>query len=126
MTLTAVINSVVPLNLLFPLQRVICPQSRQSAKYRIVTHNFTNDDLTNGKSPIYYMHGCLQGKIQYNGRLEKLKLIIVVRGYLQNKELVGDTWSLTDSIRNFKYFLADATKHKARVNQLYLIVPFLQ
>ena len=53
MTLTAVINPVVPLNLLFPPQRVICPQSRQSEKYRIVTHNFTNDDLTNGKSPSY-------------------------------------------------------------------------
>ena len=53
MTLTAVINPVVPLNLLFPHQRVICPHSRQPAKYRIVTHNFTNDDLTNGKSPSY-------------------------------------------------------------------------
>ena len=50
MTLTAAINPVVPLNLLFPLQRVIFPQSRQSAKFRIVTHNFTNDDLTNGKT----------------------------------------------------------------------------
>ena len=53
MTLTAVINPVVPLNLLFPHQRVICPQSHQSAKYRIVTHNFTNDDLTDGNSPSY-------------------------------------------------------------------------
>ena len=53
MILTAVINPVVPLNQLVPLQRVICPQSRQPAKYRIVTHNFTNDNLTNGKSPSY-------------------------------------------------------------------------
>ena len=53
MTLTAVINPVVPQNLLFPHQRVICPHSRQSAKYRIVTHNFTNDDLTDGNSPSY-------------------------------------------------------------------------
>ena len=53
MNLTAVINPVVPLNLLFTHQRVICPQSRQSSKYRLVTHNFTNDDLTNGKSPSY-------------------------------------------------------------------------
>ena len=53
MTLTTVINPVVPLNLLFPHQKVICPQSRQSAKYIIVTHNFTNNDLTNGKSPSY-------------------------------------------------------------------------
>ena len=54
MTLTAVINPVVPLNLLFPHQRVICPHSRQSAKYRIVTHNFTKDDLTDGNSPSYH------------------------------------------------------------------------
>ena len=53
MNLTAVINPVVPLNLLFPHQRVILPQSRQSAKYIIVTHNFTNDDLTDGDSPSY-------------------------------------------------------------------------
>ena len=50
MTLTAAINPVVPLNLIFPIQRVICPQSRQSVKYRIVTHNFTIDYLTNGKT----------------------------------------------------------------------------
>ena len=53
MTLTAVINPVVPLNLLFPHQRVIFPHSRQSAKYRIFPHNFTNDDLTDGNSPSY-------------------------------------------------------------------------
>ena len=53
MTLTAVINPVVPLNILFPHQRVIFPHSHQSEKYRIVTHNFTNDDLTDGNSPSY-------------------------------------------------------------------------
>ena len=67
-----------------------------------------------------------KAKIQYNGSLEKLKLIIVVRGDLQNKELVGDTWSPTASMRNLKYFLADATTHKARVHQLDLIGAFLQ
>ena len=29
-------------------------------------------------------------------------------------------------MRTLKYFLADATKHKARVHQLYFIVAFLQ
>ena len=53
MTLTAVINPVVPLNLLFPHQRVILTHSRQSAKYRIFTHNFTNDDLTDDNYPSY-------------------------------------------------------------------------
>ena len=47
-------------------------------------------------------------KIQYDGSLDKLKLRIVVRGDLQNKEMVGDTWSPTASMRTLKYFLADA------------------
>ena len=31
------------------------------------------------------MHGCVQGKNQSDGSLDKLKLVIVVRGDLQNK-----------------------------------------
>ena len=50
----------------------------------------------------------------------------MVRGDLQNKEIVGDTWSPTASMRTFKYFLADAAKHKAVVHQLYFIGAFLQ
>ena len=67
-----------------------------------------------------------KAKIQSDGSLDKLKLRIVVRGYLQNKELVGDNWSTTASMRNLKYFLADATKHKARVHQLDFIGAFLK
>ena len=62
-----------------------------------------------------------KAKIQFDGRLDKLKLIIVVRGDLQNKELVGDTCSPTASMRTLKYFLADATKQKSRVHQLNFI-----
>ena len=40
--------------------------------------------------------------------------------------MVGDNWSPTASMRNLKYFLADAAKHKARVHQLDLIGLFLQ
>ena len=40
--------------------------------------------------------------------------------------MVGDTWSPTASMRTFKYFLADAAKHKSRVHQLYFIGEFLQ
>ena len=43
-----------------------------------------------------------KAKIQYDGSLDKLKLRIVVRGYLKNKELVGDTWSPTACIRTLK------------------------
>ena len=65
-------------------------------------------------------------KIQSDGILDKLKLRIVVRGDLQNKEMIGDTWSPTASMRTLKYFLADAAKHKAIVHQLDFIGAFLQ
>ena len=67
-----------------------------------------------------------KAKIQSDGSLDKLKLRIVVRGDLQNKEMVGDTWSPTASMRTLKYFLADAAKHKTRVHQLDFIGAFLQ
>ena len=50
-------------------------------------------------------------KIQSDGSLDKLKLRIVVIRDLQNKEMVGDTWSPTASMRTLKYFLADAAKN---------------
>ena len=40
--------------------------------------------------------------------------------------MVGDTWSPTASARIWKYFLADAEKHKARFHQLDFIGAFLQ
>ena len=53
-----------------------------------------------------------KAKIQYYGSLDKLKLRILDRGDLQNKEMVGDTSSPTASMRDLKYFLADAAKHE--------------
>ena len=67
-----------------------------------------------------------KAKIQSDGSTDKLKLRIVVSRYLQNKELVGDTWSPTASMRTLKYLLVDATKNKARVHQLDFIGAFLQ
>ena len=65
-------------------------------------------------------------KNQSDGSLDNLKLRIIVRGYLQNKGMVGDTWLPTAPMRTLKYFLADAAKHKARVHQLDFIGAFLQ
>ena len=67
-----------------------------------------------------------KAKIQYDGSIDKLKLRIVVRGDFMKKEMVGDTWSPTSSMRTLKYFLADAAKHKAIVHQLDLIGALLQ
>ena len=58
-----------------------------------------------------------KAKIKPDGSLDKLKMRIVVRGDIQKKEMVGDTWSPTASMRTLKYFLADTAKHKARVHQ---------
>ena len=51
-------------------------------------------------------------KIQFDGSLDKVKFIIMVRGDLQKKELVGDYWLPTASMRTLKYFKEYATKHK--------------
>ena len=65
--------------------------------------------------------GVYKSKIQSDGSLDKLKLRILVRGYLQNKETIGDTWGLTSSMKTLKYFLADSASIKARLHQLYFI-----
>ena len=67
-----------------------------------------------------------KAKIQSDGSVDNIKLIIVFKGDLQNKEWVGDTWSPKASMRTLKYFLADASKHKTRVHPLYFIGSFLQ
>ena len=67
-----------------------------------------------------------KAKIQSYASLYKLKLMIVVRGEMKNKELVVDNCSPTASMRTLKYFLAGSAKHKARVHQLDSIGVFLQ
>ena len=53
---------------------------------------------------------------QSDGILDKLKLIILVRGDLQNKDLIGYTWSPEASTKTLKYFLEHTVNHKARVH----------
>ena len=67
-----------------------------------------------------------KNKIQSDESIDNLKLMIVVRWDLQNKKLVGDTWSTTSSMGTLKQFLADTDNHKARVHQLDLIGAFFQ
>ena len=45
-----------------------------------------------------------KAKFQSDESLDKLKLRIGVRGDLQNKDLIGDTWSPTHFTRTLKYF----------------------
>ena len=94
-------------------------------KNLINNQTFMIDDPKDGE-PVTTCMDVYKAKIQSDGSLDKLKVIIVVRGDLQNKEMIGDTWSPTASMRTFKYFLADASKHKARVHQLDFIGALLQ
>ena len=45
---------------------------------------------------------------------------------MQNKDLIGDTWSPTDPMSNLKYFFSDSVKHKTRVHQLDFIGSLLR
>ena len=52
------------------------------------------DDTEKG-DPVTPCMDVYKSKIQSDGSLDKLKLIIVVGGDLQNKEIIGYTWSST-------------------------------
>ena len=82
----------------------------------INNQTFLIEDQNEGE-PVTPCMDVYKAKIQSDGILDKLKLRIVVRGDLQNKEMVGDTWSPTAYMRNLKYFLVDVSKCKARILQ---------
>ena len=67
-----------------------------------------------------------KAKIQSDGILDNLNLIILVRGDFHNKQMILNTWAPTASKITLKYFLADSDNHKTRVHQLDLIGSFLQ
>ena len=94
-------------------------------KNLINNQTFLIEDQNEGK-PVTPCMDVYKANIQSDGSLDKLKLRIVVRLDLHNKEMVGDTWSQTVSMRTLKYFLAYAGKHKARVQQLDFNGAFLQ
>ena len=78
-------------------------------KNLINNQTFLIEDPKDGESVTPCMD-VYKANIQSNGSLDNLKLRIVVRGDLQNKEMAGDTWSPTASMRTLNYFLADAAK----------------
>ena len=99
--------------------------SLKEIKNLINNQTYLIEDQNEGEPVTPCMDVC-KAKIQSDGSLDKLKFIIVVRGDFQNKDIVGDTWSPTASMRTLKYFLADAAKHRARFHQLDFIGAFLQ
>ena len=67
-----------------------------------------------------------KARIQSDGIIYKLRLIILVRGDIQNRDLIRDTWSPTAFVRTLKYSVENYVKHKAILHQLYFIGTFLQ
>ena len=80
-------------------------------KNLIKNRDFLIKDLGNGE-PVTHAWIYTRKKIQPDGSIDKLKLSILVRRDLENKEIIGDTWYQTESMRNIKYFLADDYKQK--------------
>ena len=60
-------------------------------KSLISNQTFLIEDQNEGE-PVTPCMDMYKANIQSDVSLDKLKLIILVRGDLQNKELVGDTW----------------------------------
>ena len=60
------------------------------SKHLINNYNFLMDDPDKGDpaTPCIYVY---KEKIQSDGSLDTIKLRTVLRGYLQNKEMIGDT-----------------------------------
>ena len=78
-----------------------------------ITNNqtFMIEDPKDGE-PVTPCMDVYKAKIQSDGSLDKLRLRIVVRGDLLNKEMIGDTWYPTSSMITLKYFLADSANIK--------------
>ena len=56
----------------------------------------------NKSEPVTPCMDVYKAKIQYDVSIDKVKLRILVRVDLHNKELVGDNWSPIASMRTFK------------------------
>ena len=91
----------------------------------INNQTFLTNDPEKGE-PVTPSMDVHKAKIQSDGIIDKLQLIIVVRGDFKNKGIIGDIWSTTASMRNLNYLLADYTKHTARLHQLDFIGEFLK
>ena len=91
----------------------------------IKNQTFLIEDLNKSETVAPWMD-VYKANIKSDGSPDRFKYIIMVRGDMQNKKLVGDTWSPTSSMRTCKYLMAYATKQKAIVHELDFIIALLQ
>ena len=99
--------------------------TKKEIKNLIINQTFLVKNPEKGE-PVTPCMGVNKSKIQSDGSIDILKLRIVVRGDMHNKELVEDNWSPTSSTRTLKYSLIYTAKYRARVHQLDFIGSFLQ
>ena len=64
-------------------------------------------------------------KMKSDRIFDKLKFIIVVRGYLKNKEIIVDVRYPAASMSNLKHFSAYDSNHKSMLQKLYFIVVYI-
>ena len=98
---------------------------KKELKTLIDSGTFAQDALRNGEISTPVME-TFKVKVKSDGSLDKLKCRLVVRGDLQDKNIMEDKWSPTASFRSLKMFLAHASRIKARVKQLDFVGAFLQ
>ena len=80
-------------------------------KNLIKNQTFIIEDPNKGE-PVTPCMDAYKASIQSYGSLDKLKLRIVVRGNLQNKEFIGDNWSPTNPHEDFEIFLGRCNQIK--------------
>ena len=87
-------------------------------KNLINNQTFLVQELEKGE-PVTLCMDVYKAKIQSGGSLDKIKLRIVVRGDLQNKELVGDAWLPKSSKKYFKFLMEDFGNQASPTNSLF-------
>jgi len=98
---------------------------RKELKTLIDSDMFLFNDMKEGETSTPTME-IFKVKVKSNGSLDKLKTRLVIRGDLQNGQLLEDKWSPTASFCSLKMFMAHAARLKCQVKQLDLIGAFLQ
>jgi hypothetical protein len=98
---------------------------KKELKTLIESGTFAQDTLKDGEISTPVME-TFKVKVKSNGSLDKLKCRLVVRGDLQDKNIMEDKWSPTTLFPSLKMFLAHASRIKAHVKQLDFVGAFLQ
>jgi len=98
---------------------------RKELKTMVDSGTFVFDEMKEGETSTPKME-IFKVKMKSDGSLNKLKTRLVLRGDLQNGQLLENKWSPTASFGSLKMFMVHAGHLKCRVKQLDFIGAFLQ